>query len=134
MADLALTAAQISAMDKDSAEIINGVLGGTVTAGQTVYQDTSGTWQAGDASAAGTTKNPGIALEAGGSGQGISILKRGLVGGFTITQAYGATVYLSDTAGSLADAAGTVSKIMGAVVGLSDSDKTKVLFIDASWG
>lgn len=33
MADLALTAAQISAMDKDSAEIINGVLGGTVDLG-----------------------------------------------------------------------------------------------------
>lgn len=133
MADLALTAAQISVVDPEAAEIISGVLAATVTQGQTVYQDTSGTWGVGDASAAGTTKNAGIALSAGGAGQAISILKRGSVAGFTITQAYGATVYLSDTAGSLADAAGTVSITMGSVMGLSDASYTKVLHIDAAW-
>lgn len=134
MADLTVTAAQVSVIDPENSVILSGVLAATVTAGQTVYQDTSGTWGVGDGSAAGTTKNAGIALEGGGAGQGISILKSGLVAGFTISQAYGAIVYLSDTAGALADAAGTVSKVMGYVVGLSDSSYTKALYIDAVWG
>ena len=134
MADLALTAAQISVVDPEDATIFSGVLASTVTKGQTVYQNTSGTWAAGDGSGATTTKNPGIALEGGGAGQAVSILTDGLVAGFTITQAYGAAVYLSDTAGALADAAGTVSVVMGTVFGLSDSSYTKVLRIKAVWG
>ena len=63
--------------------------------------------------------------------EGVEVLTRGLVAGFTLTsQAYGATIYLSDTAtGILGDAAGTVSTKIGRVWPSSDGSLTKVLFV-----
>lgn len=43
-------------------------------------------------------------------------IRRGVMDGFTFSQSYGAAIYLSDTDGRLADAAGTVSVKVGRVV------------------
>ncbi len=135
MADLALTATQIApafSHNSPAQPFVNTVIAAaSITAGQAVYIDSNGKADLADASAAGTATALGIALETVGAGQEVDVLRRGHVYGFTITQAYSATIYLSDTAGALADAAGTVSKVMGYVEPLSDSDLTKVLFIDA---
>jgi hypothetical protein len=54
--------------------------------------------------------------------------------GFTFSQAFNAAIYLSDTDGRLADAAGTVSKIAGRVLpgtaNLVGAAKDKLLFVD----
>jgi len=131
MADLAYTKAQIAPCFPDLAEINSMVAAVTIEAGQTIYTDSNGKAALGDGSAAGTAKAHGVALNDAGAGQAVDVLRRGHVYGYTITQAYNATVYISDTAGSLADAAGTNTKEMGFVEALSDSDLTKVLFISA---
>jgi hypothetical protein len=133
MADLVVTEAKVGVLFPLKAEIHTMIAAVAITAGQAVYQDSAGKADLADASAAGTAGMRGIALQSAGIGQPINVLKRGHVEGFTIAQAYDAPLYLSDTAGAIADAAGTVSYLVGIVVGLTDKDITKAVFIDLSW-
>lgn len=136
MSDLTLTAAQISPVFPGVAEIFDIVAGVTVTAGQATRQNTSGKAALADANAgSGAEKFRGIALNGGGAGQGLSILKRGHVYGFDLSGlAYDAPVYLSDTAGALADAPSATNPVpVGRVVALSDASQTKVLYVDSDW-
>lgn len=136
MADIALTAAQIAPVYVGEAEIYTMIAGVAVTAGQAVYQvTTTGLLALSDGSGAGTAIVHGIALETKGIGQAVSVLKRGHVAGFTLAGNYGSSAFLSDTnSGILADAAGTVSVVVGKVIGLPDSAATKVLYVNApSW-
>jgi hypothetical protein len=133
MADLTVTAAQVAQAYAKSgkAEIYDVVAGATITAGQPVYIDSNGDAQLTDASAAGTAQVAGIALNGGGAGQAISVIHHGCIYGFDLSGiAYWGLAYLSDTAGTLADGVGTVTVPVGRVVPLSDSDRTKVLFVD----
>ncbi len=138
MADLTVTAAQVSAVFPDKCEIYSFIAGATITAGQPVYM-IAATGKVGVADANGSAPAPqfkGIALNGGVSGTVINVLKRGAVYGFDLSGInYGVRAYLSDTAGSLADAAGTTSVAVGQVIPLLDaaSAGTKVLYIDASW-
>lgn len=50
------------------------------------------------------------------AGMPVTAVRRGVLDGYTFTQAYDAAIYLSDTDGTLADAAGTVSTVVGRVV------------------
>lgn len=131
MADIALTAAQVAAANPAQAEIDSVIAAESVTAGQIVFIDTAGKAQLADANAAGEQQARGMVLEAAGAGEGTSILRRGQVYGFTLTsQAYDAPIFLSDTVGAMADAAGTMTVPVGVVQGLSDSDITKVLYFN----
>ena len=131
MADIALVAGEIGMVDPIKARTRQMIAAATITAGQVVYQDSAGKADLADGSSAGTAQVRGIALNGGGAGQAINVLWDGEVEGFTITSlAYDARVYLSDTAGALADAAGTVAVTVGRVVAKSDSPTlTKVLQI-----
>lgn len=136
MADLTLTAAQIAPVFPHDAKIFDILAGVAVTQGQAVYQNTSGKAAVADANAgSGAEKFYGLALRTRGIGQGLSVLKEGHVYGFDLSGlAYGALVYLSDTAGKLADTPSTTNSVpVGMVVPLSDSDITKVLYIRAFW-
>lgn len=134
MADIALTAAQIHAIDPTQAEIYNFVAAEAITQGQAVYFVTTGTVGVADANAAGKQQCRGIALNAAAAGQAVSVLKKGRCAGFTVSSVNcGAGLYLSDTAGALADAAGTLEVPVGSVVPMSDKDKTRVAYIDARW-
>ncbi len=133
MADLVFVAGQVAVVFPLKAEIHTGIAGAAITAGQAVTIDANGDVILADASVAGTTVNPAIALETVGAAQAINILKRGQVAGFTLSQAYGAELFLSDTAGDLADAAGTVSIHAGRVAAMTDKDRTKVLYVDFTW-
>jgi hypothetical protein len=131
MADLALTAAQIALVDPDQAETFQAIAAATITAGQSVYRDSAGKVGLADANAAGLQQTRGIALNGGGAGQAITVVRRGQLYGFTIAQAYDAPIYQSDTAGALADAAGTLSVPVGVIEALTDGvTLTKVLFVD----
>lgn len=134
MADLALTAAQIGVVFPRVANIFPFVAAETITAGQICFVDTAGKLQLADANAGGEQQARVLALNGGGAGQAIDGLKEGHVHGFTITQAYDAPIFLSDTVGVLADAAGTLEVPLGIVAPLTDgSTITKVLYFSARW-
>lgn len=136
MADIAITAAQIAPIDVTQAEIYTFIAGATITKGQVVYLTTTGTADLANAAAGATTQARGIALNGGGAGQAIDVLKRGRVAGFTVSgMNASAPVFLSAAAaGALATATGGTSTICGIVTAMSDKDKTKVLYADFRWG
>jgi hypothetical protein len=137
MADLAITADQIAVTKSQDAETFQGVVAETVTAGQPVFQDSNGKYQLADANAAGEQQVRGLTLEAGVNGQVVSILKQGYVAGFTLTsQSFDDPIFLSDTVGVLADAAGTLAVPVGLVANIAQdaSTITKVLYFRARWG
>lgn len=133
MADIALTAAQIGVVFPEKAEIFDGEALVTITAGQSLYVDpTTGKLGLCDANDTGKEQFAGIALNGGGAGQAISVLRRGAVYGFTLAGNYWALAYQGDTAGTLADAASATKTVRaGLIIALNDKAKTKVLFVDA---
>ena len=133
MADIVVVNTAIGVLFPLKAEIHTWIAAVALTAGQAVYQDSSGEADLADASVAGTAEFRGIALQDAGAGQAVNVLKKGHVEGFTIAQAYDAQLFVSNTAGAVADAAGVVTTAIGRVVALSDKDRTKVLFIDYPW-
>jgi hypothetical protein len=106
MADYTVTAASVLA--SASAQTVVGKAGATITAGQSVYKDSSdGEWKLADcdtASAANiaTQGNNGIALNGAADGQPITVALSDpdFTPGFTMT--VGTTVVISGTAGGLA--------------------------------
>lgn len=138
MADLTVTAAQVAVVRPEQAEVVTLITGVTVTAGQAVYV-VAATGKAALADANASAPAPqfkGIALTGGANGQAINVLKKGYVTGFDLSgMNYGAKAYLSDTAGALADAAGTATVTVGQVMMLPDaySAGTKALYVEANW-
>ena len=134
MGDITVTAAQVGACFPDKAEIYTFKAAETITAGQAVYLTSSGTVGLCDTNASGKQQFRGIALNGGGAGQAIDVLKEGHCYGFTLSgMDYDAIAYGSDTAGALADANGTMTVNAGRVVALPDADLTKVLYVRADW-
>lgn len=137
MADLTSVPASVALVDPEQAEVYSLIAGVAISAGDPVYLTAAGKAAIADANAtAPAPQFKGIALETVGAGQAVGVLKRGRVTAAGLgagSLAYGAIVYLSDTAGKLADAAGTTSVKAGQVVPLADSDLTKCVYIDANW-
>lgn len=135
MADISVTAAQVGVVFPLLAEIYHFICAETITAGQAVYQLSDGTIGVADANAGGKGQFRGIALEGGGAGQAISVLKRGFVYGFDLSGMNAdALAYLSDTAGAIADAASiTLAVNVGRVGVLTDATPSKVLWVEADW-
>ena len=133
MGDLTVTAAQVAACYPTKAEIFDGIAAETITAGQAVYiVVASALLGLADEDAAESSWVWGIALNGGGAGQAISVLRRGHVYGFALSSlAYCAPVSLSATAGALLDTSATTN-IVARCVPLSDSNLTKVLFVDCT--
>lgn len=129
MTDIALTAAQIAVVDPGNAEIVPIIAAETITAGESLFQDTDGKAQLADANASGEQQTRYLALEGASAGYALNALRRGRVYGFDLdSQAYDAPIFQSDTVGVLADAAGTLEVPVGIVVGLTDGTSvTKVL-------
>jgi hypothetical protein len=135
MGDIAITAAQIAPVDPHKAEIYSFVAAETITKGQIVYLTTAGLAGVADANGAGTVQARGIALNGGGAGQAIDVLKCGRVAGFTVSgMNASAPAFLSNTAGALGTSAGATTVVCGIVTAMSDSDKTKVLYANFRWG
>jgi len=134
MATISVTAGQVALCFPDKAEVITLLAGAALTAGQAVYQDANGKAGVADANASGAQQFRGIALQTVGAGQAVDILIRGHVYGFAITGMNAdAVAYLSDTAGYLDTANGTMTVNCGRVTCLADATPTKVLYICADW-
>lgn len=130
MADIAVTKAQVAPVHPQKAEIYDFIAAAAITAGQPVYIDSNGKAGVGDANDAAADQFRGIALNDASAGGAVSVLIRGAVYGFTISGlAYDAEVFVSNTAGSLADSAGGTTLSVGRVIPLSNKDLTKVLFV-----
>lgn len=135
MADLTITAADVAAakiVDQDTFPVSE-----VIDAGEVCNLDSNGELRLADASTAPLAGNAqGIALRSANAAgaNGVTILRKGIVylGAALDGLAFDAPVYLSDTAGKLADAAGTVSVIVGTVVPIHADETTpaKALRID----
>lgn len=88
----------------------------TILAGAPVRIHTDGKWT--NANGTSTTENRvwGIATDSVIAGEALTAVKRGVLDGYTFSQAFDAIIYLSDTDGTLGDTAGTVSTIVGRVI------------------
>jgi hypothetical protein len=136
MGDIAVTAAKVGLVYPDKAEVFDGIAGVAITAGQAVYMIiASGKLGLADEDAsAEASAVVGIALNGGGAGQVISVLRKGHVYGFTVSGlAYALACSLSNTAGALLDT-GATTNIVGRVEPLPDADLTKVLYVDVGLG
>ena len=132
MTDLTVTAAKVGRVFPQNDEVISVKLYETVTAGQAAYQTTAGLFGLCDTNAAGLQQFRGVFLQGGGAGQTVPMLKRGCVEGLGVSSLNGdAVIYASDTAGALADAAGTLTVVAGRVFVLPNG--SKVAYIDAQW-
>lgn len=133
MADLVLTAAKVGLNKAIESEIVSVIYGEAVTAGQIVCRKSDGKFWLADANGAGLQQARAMAMGAYSAGQGGDALKRGPVDGFTIAQAYDAQLFLSDTAGAIADAAGTMTVPIGRVIAAPDKALTKLVYLEFDW-
>ena len=120
MADLSITAASVIA--SSAARRISKAAASTITAGQVVYLNSSGTVAPADANAsAATAAVLGLAENGGGAGQRISVITQdpALVIGATV--AVGDILVLSATAGGIAPAADLTTGHYATVLGVAVS-------------
>ena len=132
MTAIVVTAAEVSVRRPDIAEIVTVVAAEALTKGLALYQTTSGTFGIADANASGKQQFRGVSLEKVNAGEGLSMLKKGFLSGYTLGT-YDDEVYLSDTAGALDTAAGTLLVKCGRVVGSTDPDLAQLLYVEADW-
>src|SRR5687768_2045838 len=108
MADLTVDAARVALVESPR-QPRSLPAGGTVTAGAPVYQDSNGKAVEADAGADATEDPIGIALKSVVTNEAVTIAGPDAivdVGDALTDLAYGAPVYLSDTAGELSSTAG----------------------------
>jgi hypothetical protein len=113
MADIAVTPIDVRPLPGCDVERYNA--GGAGNVGDLVYMAADGDVEVTDADAAGTTYGIGIVVSVGGTsktafvaGDRVDVAVRGRVAGFS-GMTPGDVLYTSNTAGKLADAAGTTS-------------------------
>jgi hypothetical protein len=89
-----------------------------ITAGMVVRLDTStGKFTKANATLAAEKRAYGIATETVVAGQALTAIRKGIMDGYDLSGlAYDANVYMSDTDGMLADAAGTIEALAGRVI------------------
>lgn len=119
----------------ESLEQLTLTAGEALVAGAAVRVDTStGRFTNANATTAPEARLYGIATRSVPSGLPVTAVRRGVLSGWTLEGSYDADVYLSDTDGRLADAAGTVSKKVGRILpvpsGAPGTAPAKVLVLD----
>lgn len=111
-------------------------LGESLAVGDAVRLDTStGKWTGANGSSTTENRIYGILVSKDGAGAVGTALRKGVIDGFDLSSLnYDAAVYLSDTDKKLADAAGTVSTIVGRVIPatapVTGTAYDKLLFVD----
>lgn len=131
--DIALDSTRsLNVVFAETAEIRDFREAETLAVGDVVYINSAGKAAKADASDAGTAQARGIVVKR--QGMTVSVLKRGYLAGFGLGDlAYDARVFLSDTAGKLADGAGTVTVPCGRVNCYTNDSLTKILYVEFDW-
>lgn len=88
-----------------------------VEAGYAVVLNSSSKWVLANAGALATSTGVYIAGRKAKAGDGLTAYRFGVLDGFILAGAYNSLVYLSDTDGRIADAAGTIRVVVGRVIG-----------------
>lgn len=106
-----------------------------IVAGAPVRIDTAGKFTNGNGTTSTEASVYGIAVASVAAGYPVTAIRKGVLDGFTLTsQAFDAPIYVSDTDGRLADAAGTVSVKAGRVISAHATrlgvTADKLLFVD----
>lgn len=117
MANLTITADDVAMVH--IIEQFTGPAGEAIDAGQYVrFNTTTGKIELGNASSAAEARGGGLAVRSVSAGDTLTVLKKGIMelGAALDSLTYDDDVFLSNTDGTLADSAGTVSKIVGTVV------------------
>lgn len=135
MANIALDTA-------DRIEVVESLIQATLVAAEAIaagapvrIDTTGGTFTNANATGADEARAYGIAAKSVGPGEAVTAIRVGVLDGFDLSGLdYDQDVYLSDTDGRLADAAGTVNRKVGRVVPgtaqvLGDSPD-KLLYVD----
>jgi hypothetical protein len=99
----------------ESIEQLTAPAAEAILAGAPVRFHTDGTFTNANGSAAGEAGAYGVATDSVAAGWPVTAIRKGVVDGYTFSQAYGAPIFLSNTDGTLADAAGTVSVTVGRI-------------------
>jgi hypothetical protein len=134
MADLAVTELKVGLAYPDQSETYPVTLLEDVTAGDLLYADNAGKVGIADANVANKQQARYMALQSGKTGQTITGVKRGFVEGFTITQNADIPLFLSDTAGKIADAAGTLTVNVGIIAVINNPPThSKMVYLDLRW-
>jgi uncharacterized protein with beta-barrel porin domain len=134
MTNLALvTAGKVHVVESETQMTLP--LGESLAVGDAVRIDTNGKWTGSNGSSTTENRIYGILVSKDPAGAVGTAIRKGVVDGFALTAlAYDAIVYLSDTDKTLADAAGTVSTIVGRVIPatapITGTAYDKLLFID----
>ena len=116
--------ANINLVTADKVEVVESIEQMTliaaeaITAGAPMRLDTStGKFTNGNGSSSGEARAKWIATKTVATGMPVTGIKRGVMDGFDLASLnYDADLYLSDTDGRIADAAGTVSTVIGRVI------------------
>lgn len=135
MADLTIVSSKVGVTHPESAVIYTLIAAAAINAGQPVYINSNGKADLSDGNGSAPANTfRGIALQSVGAGQAVAVLISGFVDAAGLgagALAYNAAIYVSDTGagGTLADAAGTTSLLVGRVVPLADGSLTKVVYV-----
>ena len=132
MTVITVTTAEVSKAEMGGVKIRNLIAGVDITAGQLLHIDANGKWGVADGNGVSPANRfRAIALESRKAGQPLAGLEEGMIYGFDLSGlAFDATVYVSDTAGSLDTAAGTTSLAVGKVYPVADVKTIKkVLYV-----
>lgn len=134
MSDITVTAAKVGLVDPIKADVESKIAAEAITKGQAVYYTTAGKAGVADANDSGKEQFRGIALNGVAAGQPVDVCQEGELEGFSVS-ALDADVllYLSDTAGALADGVGTMTVACARVVARSDKDLTQVIRVFVQW-
>jgi hypothetical protein len=116
MADIALTTA--NKVEVVGAPVLQLTLQAAeaITAGGIVRIDTNGKFTPGNGTTTTEAAIYGVATKTVAAGEYVTAIRRGRMDGFVFSGAYWAAIYASDTDGRLADAAGTVSVVVGRII------------------
>lgn len=131
MADLTITASQVLAPTDGSGDFFQGIAGGTITAGQSCYLDSStNTIKTADANASqASAAAKGIATHAALSGQPVRLQTGGYITlGAGAAPAVGTIYVVSGTAGGIAPAADLATGFYTTVLGVGASSNR--LYLD----
>lgn len=133
MANLTLTTAdRVEVVESDIQQ--TSLAAEAITAGAPVRDDGNGLFTNSNGTDATEANAYGVATKTVVAGFPVTAVRKGVLDGFTGLPAFGAAVYVSDTDGRLADAAGTVSVKVGRVIPgtaeLLGAANKKLLFVD----
>lgn len=140
MADLSPTVAQVAPVNETQYVAKTYIAAVAITAGQLVYLNSSGKAALARANATGTIQNLlGVATHSAAANKPVEVMITGSVYGLGVSSlAYGTKLYASTTAGGgfISDTAisgtGNFNVVIGTVEPMSDSDLTKVAWIQVN--